>query len=272
MLQSRYKYMSVSALAFAALAFPASAVSTCELADGLPLDPVAYNQEVAACYSSPTSIAKDAKLEKALVQATDAVRAADNEPALIPLASLEEAARIHAMDMAARNYAGHTDKEGRGHLERVRMLDRSVLIGAAGANIAILEGEGDAEAVFNALRADPVNASNMTRDAFTHTGIGIAKANGRTYIVQLFARVDGHLESPLPIQVSGPADIKATFDEKGVQPVGWRLTTPEGETVARGYGANMTGTLAPGQQAYVTFDMARSTQEYALRGPLVVGR
>jgi hypothetical protein len=34
----------------------------------------------------------------------------------------------------------------------------------------------------------------------------------------------------------------------------------------------MTGTLAPGQQAYVTFDMARSTQEYALRGPLVVGR
>ncbi len=272
MLHTRYKYMSVSALAFAALAFPASAVSTCELSDGLPLDPVAFNQEVAACYSSPTEIGKDARLEKQLIKATDAYRATDNEIALVPLGSLEEAARIHAMDMAARNYAGHTDKEGRGHLERVRMLDRTVLIGAAGANIAILEGQHDADTVFEALRHDPVNATNMTRDAFTHTGIGIAKANGRTYVVQLFARVDGRLEAPMPVQVAGPADIKATFTEKGVQPVGWRLTTPEGETVARGYGASMTGALAPGQKAYLTFDMARNTQDYALRGPLVIGR
>lgn len=264
--------MSVSALAIAALAFPASAVSTCELADGLSLDPVAFNQEVAACYGGPAGVEKNAQLESQLIKETDAVRAADNEVALAPLASLGEAARIHAMDMAARNYAGHTDKEGRGHLERVRMLDRTVIIGAAGANIAILEGDHDADTVFAALRNDPVNAANMTRDAFTHTGIGIAKGNGRTYVVQLFARVDGHLQSPLPVQVAEAADIKSTFQDKGVQNIGWRLTTPEGETVARGYGTTMTGRLAPGQQAYLTLDMTRNSQEYALRGPLVIGR
>ena len=63
---------------------------------------------------------RDARLERQLVDATDRVRAGENKAALVPLASLEQAARIHAMDMAARDYAGHADPEGRSHLERVR--------------------------------------------------------------------------------------------------------------------------------------------------------
>jgi uncharacterized protein YkwD len=272
MLQMCYKFMSMSALAIAAFTLPASAVSTCDLADGLPLDPSAFNQEVSACYNSQGDSKQSARLEHQLIDATDRARAADGKAALTPLASLEEAARIHAMDMAARDYAGHADPEGRGHLERVRMIDRTVLIGAAGANIAIVEGEHDADSLFEALRRDPVNADNLTRSAFTHTGIGIATGNGRTYIVQLFARVDGQLNSPLPVQISGNEDISAQFEEKGLQLVNWRLTSAHGDTLDRGYGSTMTGSLQPGQQAYLTLDVARNNTEFAIRGPIVTGR
>ncbi|MFT5776933.1 MAG: hypothetical protein ACI9NG_002912 [Hyphomonas sp.] len=272
MLQIRYRFMSLSVLAIAALTLPATAASTCDLADGLPLDPAVFNQEVSACYDSQGDSKQDARLERQLIDATDRVRADQNKAALVPLASLEQAARIHAMDMAARDYAGHADPEGRSHLERVRMIDRTVLIGAAGANIAIVEGEHDAADLFGALRHDPVNADNMTRSAFTHTGIGVATGNGRTYIVQLFARVDGQLQAPLPVHISGNENIRATFEDKGLQPVAWRLTSPAGDTIARGYGSTMTGSLQPGQQAYLTLDIARNNTEFAIRGPIVTGQ
>ena len=156
MLQIRYRFMSLSALALAALTLPAAAVSTCDLADGLSLDPAVFNQEVSACYASQSDSKSNARLEGQLIDATDRIRADDSKAALTPLASLEQAARIHAMDMAARDYAGHADPEGRGHLERVRMLDRTVLIGAAGANIAAqqLETRGELGYVAADLEGD----------------------------------------------------------------------------------------------------------------------
>ncbi len=273
MLQQRYRNLSLSAFALAALTLPAAAVSTCDFAEGLSLDPAVFNQQVSACYDSQSGSGENVRLEHQLKEATDRVRAGDNRASLSLLTSLEQAARIHAMDMAARNYAGHADLEGRSHLERVRMLDRTVLIGAAGANIAIVEGTGhDAGAVFDALRRDPVNASNMTRSAFTHTGVGIAEANGRTYVVQLFARIDGQLEAPLPVYLTGTHNIRARFEEKGLQPVAWRLTSPAGDTIDRGYGTTMSSALQPGQQAYLTLDFVRNDTEFAIRGPIVTGQ
>lgn len=273
MLQPRYRFLSLSAFAFAALTLPAAAVTDCNLAKGLSLDPATFNQQVTTCYDSQSDAAQNARLEDELIKATDRVRAGEREGSLTPLTSLEQAARIHAMDMAVRNYAGHIDLEGRGHLDRVRMLDRTVLIGAAGANIAIVEGTGLApDDVFEALRRDPVNATNMTRSAFTHTGVGIAEANGRTYVVQLFARVDGQLDAPLPIYTSGKQNIRATFAEKGLQPVAWRLTSPEGDTLKRGYGTTMSAALQPGQRAYLTLDFVRDDKEFAIRGPIITGQ
>jgi uncharacterized protein YkwD len=273
MLQPRYRFLSLSALALAALTLPAAAVTDCNLAKGLSLDPAIFNQQVTTCYDSQAGASQNARLEDQLIEATERVRAGDRKDALTPLLSLEQAARIHAMDMAARNYAGHNDPEGRGHLERVRMLDRTVLIGAAGANIAIVDGTGLSPAdVFAALSRDPVNASNMTRSAFTHTGVGIAEAGGRTYVVQLFARVDGQLDAPLPVYASGKQSIRATFEEKGLQPVAWRLTTPEGDTLDRGYGTTMSAALQPGQQAYLTLDFVRNDAEFAIRGPIITGQ
>lgn len=268
-----YRSLSLSALALAALTLPAAAVTDCNLAKGLSLDPAIFSQQVATCYDSQSGASQNARLEDQLIEATDRLRAGDSRDRLTPLLSLEQAARIHAMDMAARSYAGHKDPEGRGHLERVRVLDRTVLIGAAGANIAIVEGSGLSSAdLFDALRRDPVNASNMTRSAFTHTGVGIAEANGRTYVVQLFARVDGHLEAPLPVYASGKQSVRATFEEKGLEPVAWRLTTPEGDTLDRGYGTMMTAALQPGQQAYLTLDLVRNNTQFTLRGPIIAGQ
>jgi len=34
----------------------------------------------------------------------------------------------------------------------------------------------------------------------------------------------------------------------------------------------MTGSLQPGQQAYLTFDVARNNSEFSIRGPIVTGR
>jgi len=273
MLHLTYKFSYLSALALAALTLPAAAVTDCNLVRGLSPDPAIFNQQVATCYDSQAGGTENARLEAKLIEATDRVRAGDRKHPLTPLASLEQAARIHAMDMAARNYAGHKDPEGRGHLERVRMLDRKVLIGAAGANIAIVDGTGLSPTdLFDALRRDPVNASNMTRGAFTHTGVGIAEAGGRTYVVQLFARVDGHLEAPLPVHASGKQSVRATFEEKGIQPVAWRLTTTEGDTLDRGYGATMDVALQPGQRAYLTLDLVRDDTEFTLRGPIIAGQ
>jgi hypothetical protein len=263
----------VSALAFAALAFPALAgSSSCDLSDGLSIDAVSFQQEADACFEGLDGVDYDTWLERQLTDATDAVRVAAGEQALTPLPSLLQAARIHAMDMAVRGYAAHEDLEGRDHLSRIRTFDRTVLIGASGANIVIVDGGMDAKAIFKALRRDPANAGNMTREAFTHSSLGIAKANGKTYVVQLFARVDGRLESPLPLLISGTEDIRAAFGDDRLKPVGWRLTTASGDTIAKGLGTRMSDPLAKGEQAYLTLDVAYRASEYALRGPLVIGR
>ncbi|WP_162173820.1 CAP domain-containing protein [Hyphomonas johnsonii] len=273
MLHSCYKYVSLSALAFAALATPALAsTSGCDLSDGLSLEPLAYAQEADACFEGLNGVDYDTRLERQIQDATNATRAAAGESHLEYQVSLVQAARIHAMDMAVRHYAAHEDLEGRDHLDRVRTFDRAILIGASGANIVVVDSAMDADAIMAALRKDPANAANMTREAFTDSAVGIARANGKTYVVQLFARVDGRLETPLPLVISGTENIRATFADNRLQPVGWRLTTASGDTVARGLGTRMTDPLKSGEQAYLTLDVAYRASEYALRGPLVIGR
>ena len=61
------------------------------------------------------------------------------------LSSLIDAARLHAYDMAVRGYAAHEDLEGRTHLDRVRMMERSRLIGAFGANVVVVKAGTSAE-------------------------------------------------------------------------------------------------------------------------------
>ena len=202
MLQRCYKYMSISALALAALGLAANADQECDLSDGLALQPAAFQSETVACLQSAQGVEADPFMQTELSRLTDAMRTSQGADGLKSLQSLNEAARIHAYDMATRDYIAHSDPEGRGHLDRVRMLERTHLIGAFGANTAVISDFGTAAEAFNALKSDPVNAANMARSEFDHMGIAAVRANGKIYIVQLFSGVEGRVDSPSPDYVS----------------------------------------------------------------------
>lgn len=202
MLQQRYRYMSISALALAALGLAANADQGCDLSDGLALQPAAFQSETVACLETAKGVEADIYMQNELSRLTDAVRTSQGTDGLKTLKSLNEAARIHAFDMATRDYIAHSDPEGRGHLDRVRLLERTHLIGAFGANMAVISDFATASEAFDALKSDPVNADNMARAEFDHMGIAAVRANGRIYVVQLFSGVEGRRDTPLPSHIS----------------------------------------------------------------------
>lgn len=271
MLQKKSLSYLVSALAFAALATPAMAQS-CDLSDGFDTAPHAFSLEADACLEGLNGVDYDRALERELLEATNERRSAKGNTGVDYLESLRMAARLHAMDMAVRNYAAHDDLEGRSHLDRVRLLDRSVLIGSSGANIVVLGPDATASDIFSALESDAANRGNMDRSNFTNAGIGIAKTDKQTIVVQLFAAIDGRLAQSVPLLVADTTDLSASFADSRLQPVGWRLTDASGEIIDRGLGTKMTPHLAPGQSAYLTVDVAYRTSEYALRGPLITAQ
>ncbi len=271
MLQIKPLSLLASACAFAALASPAVAQS-CDLSDGFETGAHAFSIEADACLEGLDGVDYDRALERELLEATNLRRTQNGNDNFEYLESLRTAARLHAMDMAVRQYAAHDDLEGRTHLDRVRLLDRAVLIGASGANIVILGPDASAGEIFSALEADKANVGNMDRPSFTNSGIGIAKTEDQTIVVQLFAAIDGRLAQSLPLLVADTTDLSASFADTRLQPVGWRLTDASGETIDRGLGTQMSTQLAPGQSAYLTVDVAYRTSEYTLRGPVITAQ
>lgn len=263
------------ALAFAALAGYASAnttvAQTCDLTNGYAAPAAAFASEVEACLATERSHLRT-DIETDIRTLTERARAKLNLDAFDQRASLDAAARAHALDMAVRGYAAHADLEGRDHLDRIQTLDRSVLIGASGANVAagVLE---DAATAFNALIGDEENRKNLTRDAFTHMGVGAAQdANGRLYVVQIFAQIDGELTTPLPAELPPIASLRARFVETGFQPVGWELRDTDGRLLRRGYGDQVRIDLAPSQTAELIIEVSlQPGLTYALKGPRVSG-
>lgn len=269
MLQNLSKTMMASTLALAALALPSFA-STCDLTDGFATSPIAFSEEADACLEGLNDVDYDRALERSVLDAVNTQRKDAAASSVEYMESLRTAARLHAMDMAVRGYAAHEDLEGRDHLDRVRTLDRSVLIGASGANIVVLNSKANADAILKALNADKYNRANTVHDGFTHAGIGIAIADGKTYVVELLATVDGRLDKPLPLVAQSETDLSASFSDARMQTVGWRLETADGKILDRGYGSVVTPKLTAGQQAYLTVDVAYRTDEYSLRGPMIV--
>ena len=269
MLQINYKYLSISALALAALGLTAYADSSCDLTDGLSAQPAAFQQETEACFEGLNGVKSDPQLQIELRRLTEAARSERGNKDLANLVSLSEAARIHGYDMAVRDYVAHDDPEGRSHLDRVRLLDRRVLIGAFGANMAVVDENATAEEAFAALMADPANVANLNRTAFDHMGIAAIRADGRIYLIQLFARVDGQLEAPLPANMSQRTDLKAVFAESRAEPVGWSVVSADGDVLAKGIGDTAPASSLKGQSGYLNIDMALGKDLYTLKGPAV---
>lgn len=266
MLKQTYKILSVSALAFAVLSGPSLADTGCDLSDGYGMTPTAFLDEANACMQGVDGVSADASLEGELLSLANETRAGQGQAGVEALDSLTEAARLHAYDMAVRHYAAHEDLEGRSHLDRVRMVERSRLIGAFGANIVVVKAGLPAEEIQKALTADAANASNFKRAEFDHMGIAAVEADGMLYIVELFARVDGTLDTPLPPVAAPRTDIAANFSDK-LEPVGWSVVSPSGETLMRGIGRKLPANLPTIEEGYLQVDVALGTDVYTLKGP-----
>lgn len=278
MLQKYDKLLATTALAIAALAGPALAdaagdLPACDLSSGYASSASGFSAQLENCLADQSNTAHRADIESNVLALTQRHRSRLGLDELQTRDSLDQAAQAHALDMAARSYAAHEDLEGRGHMHRLRTLDRSVLIGSAGANIAAggLDSGPDA---FNALTADPVNRDNLSRDAFSHVGVGAAEAeNGTVYVVQLFAQIDGELDAPLPATLGSATLLDASFVDTGFEHVGWSLTDDTGRLLDRGYGERITATLSAAQSAFINVDVARHGGDtYSLKGPRITGQ
>ena len=273
MLQKYDKTRATTLLAFAAaggalFALPASADTACDLTDGYGKPVVSYVQEVDACLASSEAFAPD--LETGVFGLTNAARDAEGRDALDRRASLDKAARAHALDMAARNYAGHSDLEGRGHVYRMRALDRQVLASATGANVVVLDAGSSAEEVYDMIRSDTANRENLTRKAFNATGLGIAEADGRLYVVQMLTTVDGELDAPLPLRIAEATSFTPRVTEDYFREAGWTLSDEAGNRLAGGQLMRLSAdSLDAEGTGYLDVLVELDTDTYVLRGPIV---
>lgn len=277
MLQIYDKTIAVSALALAALAASAMADTpntigtACDLSNGYETSASAFALEADACLKAAPATSVRSDLEDTIRTLTERNREKLAMDGFESRIGLDKAARAHAIDMASRSYVAHEDLEGRGHLHRVRTLDRSVLIGAAGANVTALP-TNDGVAAFDALTSDANNMRNLSHSAFSHMGVGVAEdENGYIYVVQLFAQVDGELAEPLPASLPSISRLQANFAEAGFTPLGWELVDDNGRMLDRGLGRRIQADLAPGASAFLTIKAELNGDTYALKGPRVTG-
>jgi uncharacterized protein YkwD len=102
--------------------------------------------------------------------------------------ALTRAAQKHADNMARQESASHV-LDGKGPGERIDAEKYAYT--RFGENIAFVAGGPFANAAGFAMRfwkQSPVHRKNLVGEAFTHTGIGVARAaSGRWYFCQVFA-------------------------------------------------------------------------------------
>jgi uncharacterized protein YkwD len=274
MLQFYDKIVSTALLALAAagggmFAAVAQDAPACDPSDGYGISLTKYVAEASSCVAQSEAFRTDFADE--LLTRTNRVREQAGLAPLTRRASLDQAARAHALDMAARNYASHTDLEGRDHLYRIRAFDRSMLVGATGANVLIAGTGADAGDIFVLMQEDELNDANLMRAGFTDIGIAVAKTDGQAYVVQVFASQEGELKEALPLTLSGTTPIRARLAGTGRETVGWGLTDQaSGELLAKGNGTRVRASrLGDTLGAALDIVVNASHETQVLKGPLV---
>lgn len=110
----------------------------------------------------------DRTTEESLVAAVNDERAAAGCGALESDATLDDAARLHAEDMAANDYFSHTSLDGRGPTERAAAQGHS---GGVGENIAA--GQPDIASVMEAWMNSEGHRANILNCDYDVIGIGV---------------------------------------------------------------------------------------------------
>jgi uncharacterized protein (TIGR03000 family) len=125
--------------------------------------------------------------ERAVLEATNAVRAQAGLPPLQADPRLVEAAREHSNNMARHNTIGHTLDQGT-FVDRLRRA--GYVHTAAGENCA--QGQPTPAAAVQSWMQSPGHRANLLSSRYTEIGIGIQSgAGGQKFYTQLFARPGG---------------------------------------------------------------------------------
>lgn len=181
--------------------------------------------------------------------------------------ALQEVACAHALDMARRGYVGDVTPEGVSLLDRLRRNDRRSLYSVFGANIARVGEGADPAGIHAALMSGAEHSANILRPGFSHAAVASVTEGGRTYVVQLFARIEGQLGSDLPLSTGEPLLLAPEFVSRAMLPVSWSLTDASGNALLRGGGEKLSPARGRGVEGYLTLSVAVGTDIYELRGP-----
>lgn len=269
-LQKRVVFAALPVLALAVSGLTASATESCSLEQGLSTDADKFIAEAEACLTDGTDVTQRTDVTASLIDFTNAQRYAAGRTDLDNLATLQQAAFLHASDMAARAYAGHSDLEGRSHLDRVRLLDRQSLFGAFGANVTVVPSGASFEDIERALSSDPANADNLVRNQFNSTGVAAVEKDGKIFVVQLFAEKLGELDRPLPVSVHPGEKVKVRFASSDLERVRWSVVSPAGTELAGGRSQRLTDLPADAGQGYLNVEVRYGGQSSTLQGPAML--
>ncbi|MEM6554705.1 MAG: CAP domain-containing protein [Pseudomonadota bacterium] len=250
----------------------AAATGSCSLENGYSMDLASYVAEASDCIEMAQNF--DSTIANDLFIALNADRAAQGLAPLNRRASLDMAAKAHALDMSVRIYADHVDHEGRDHLHRIRAFDRTMLVGASGSNVAVSLAADNALSVHETIKRDQFNSDNMMRGAFTDVGIGVVEEAGQYYVVQVFAAAEGDFYQAIPVSAKGSQPLKASLTDRDRQVIAWGLVdSVSGEMLARSTMPrvrfnNLNGTDSAALDVLVSV----RNDTFVLKGPLVSGR
>lgn len=277
MLQFYDKMKSTSMLAIAAaggalLAPTAIAATGCNTADGYDAELSAFVTEATTCISESDRLRTEISSE--VIALMNADRASAGLRPLGERDGLTKAAAAHALDMSERRYTAHSDMEGRDHIYRVRAFERSLLLGATGANIIKTKPGASAADIYQTLKQDELNAKNLVRDGFTDIGMAIAERGGQFYVVQIFISAQGELQQELPLRVTQNTPIRASLNDGAREVIGWGLTDQaSGEILARGKSMRMRSAFLDGSDAAaLDFVVTDRQSTYILKGPMITAQ
>lgn len=279
MLQKYDKSKSSLLLAIAAaggIPFSGTAMAAeagCSLEDGFQKGLAAYVAEASVCMDEATNF--DTGLADNLLSEVNQQRQANGLAPLNRRASLDMAAKAHALDMSVRIFAAHSDLEGRDHLHRIRAFDRTMLVGASGSNVTVSPAAADAASIHASITRDRFSQDNVLRQSFTDVGIGVVEEAGQFYVVQVFAAAEGDLDKALPVSArSGSHSLSAQFQNRDQRVAAWGLVDIQsGETLARSDVPRVRlGNMRGAEAAELNILVADHGNTYVLKGPMVSGQ
>lgn len=271
MLKFCYKIIVATAFTLTLLSTPTWAATSkkCDLSDGLAHGPSAFREEVESCVNESNASNLKQRIANSIHSYANNYRKQFGFSPLEQRSSIDKVAEAHVLDMIARQYASHKDLANRSHIQRIRLLDRTALIGASGANIAIVKST-DLDTIFNTLIKNVDSRRNLLRPIFSHMGVGVAQdRTGDVYVAMLFLQINGELSNPFPTELNNVTRIRADFSHSKLRIVGWSMETAESEIIDRGLGRRIITKTEFKKDAFLTVKAKRGDTHYLLLGPAV---